>query len=452
MALNIQDARILIKRSTNTGEVPTVAPSNDHTDGTWDALDIYTGELFLNVQDSKAWFRSNTGIIELATLNGPTDAFVNGGNAYGADAIFGLTDSWTVKFIANNSQVFSYDANHIYIGQGTVKTGDFRFLNSTNNNYVELKAGVTTASYALTLPTAQGGADTYLKNDGSGNLSWATVTGGGGGLLFGNTSGTDTYTVTIAGVTGYNDGDAYLISFSNGNTVAGPTLNINGLGAVTLYRNNDGQLLGGDIQDNGTMLCVYDSGSSVFQCIGTSPNTLFAYVTNGDSSTITKGQPVYAFSGTGDRMVVKLANNTSDATSARTIGLVYSTSIAANQKGLIIIEGLLDGLSTLPTSTWADGDIVYLGATAGAITKTKPYAPNHMVYLGTVTTASAGSAGRMYVKIQNGYELEEIHDVDLITTPPVNGDILEYNGTLWKNQPTDLDYLLAYSFRSTYNY
>lgn len=448
MALNIQDARILIKRSTNTGEVPTAAPSNDHTDGTWDALDIYTGELFLNVADSRAWFRSNTAIIELATLNGPTDAFVNGGNAFGSTAVFGLSDDNQVDFKANNVTVFSYDKNGV-----TLKTAKpIYFQDNGGTNTVDISAPTTlSGSYSLNLPTAQGGANTYLKNDGSGNLSWAAASGGGG-LLFGNTSGTDTYTVTIAGVTGYNDGDAYLISFSNGNTVAAPTLNINGLGAVTLYRNNDGQLLGGDIQDNGTMLCVYDSGSSVFQCIGTSPNTLFAYVTNGDSSTITKGQPVYAFSGTGDRMVVKLANNTSDATSARTIGLVYSTSIAANQKGLIIIEGLLDGLSTLPTSTWSDGDVVYLGATAGAITKTKPYAPNHMVYLGTVTTASAGSAGRMYVKIQNGYELEEIHDVDLITTPPVNGDILEYNGTLWKNQPTDLDYLLAYSFRSTYNY
>jgi len=431
MALNIQDARILIKRSTNTGEVPTAAPSNDHTDGTWDALDIYTGELFLNVQDSRAWFRSNTAIIELATLNGPTDAFVNGGNAFGATAVFGLSDDNQVDFKANNVTVFSYDKNGV-----TLKTAKpIYFQDNGGTNTVDISAPTTlSGSYSLNLPTAQGSADTYLKNDGSGNLSWAAASGGGG-LLFGNTSGTDNYTVTIAGVTGYNDGDAYLISFSNGNTVAAPTLNINGLGAVTLYRNNDGQLIGGDIQANGTMLCVYDSGSSVFQCIGTSPNTLFAYVTNGDSSTITKGQPVYAFSGTGDRMVVKLANNTSDATSARTIGLVYSTSIAANQKGLIIIEGLLDGLSTLPTSTWADGDVVYLGATAGAITKTKPYAPNHMVYLGTVTTASAGSAGRMYVKIQNGYELEEIHDVDLISTAPVADDVLRYDGTLWKADP-----------------
>ena len=146
--------------------------------------------------------------------------------------------------------------------------------------------------------------------------------------------------------------------------------------------------------------------------------------------------PVYAFSGTGDRMTVKRANNTTDATSAQTVGLVLSTSIGANQKGLIMMQGLLDGLSILPTSTFADGDPVYLGATAGTITNVKPYAPNHLVYLGVVTTASNGSAGRMYVRIQNGYELSEIHDVDLISNAPTNNQALIYESStdLWKNK------------------
>jgi hypothetical protein len=67
---------------------------------------------------------------------------------------------------------------------------------------------------------------------------------------------------------------------------------------------------------------------------------LFAYVVNADSVTINRGQPVYAFGSTGNRMSVKLANNQSDLTSAQTYGLVYSTSIAANQKGIIIIQGV----------------------------------------------------------------------------------------------------------------
>lgn len=274
------------------------------------------------------------------------------------------------------------------------------------------------------------------------NVDGTTITGDGtsgnplvahGGILKGTTSGTDTFTTTITGVAAYTDGDAYLIRFTNGNTT-GCTLNINSLGAKTLYRNNDGALIGGDIISGAEMFCVYNSTLNGFQVIGTSPNTLLAYVTNDDSVTITKGQPVYAFSGTGDRLTVKRAYNTTDATSAQTVGLVLSTSIAANQKGFIIVNGLLDGLNILPTSTWSDGDPVYLGATAGTITNVKPSAPNHLVYLGFVTTASNGSAGRMYVRVQNGYELDEIHDVKIAT--PLNNEGIFYNTSsgLWENK------------------
>ena len=240
-----------------------------------------------------------------------------------------------------------------------------------------------------------------------GTLSSSVV----GGILHGTATGTDTYAVTITGATAYADGDSYLVRFTNGNTT-GCTLNINSQGAVTLYRNNDGALIGGDIVAGGEMLCVYNSTLGGFQAIGTAPNTLLGYVTNAESITITKGQPVYAYSGTGDRMTVKLAYNTTDATSAQTVGLVFSTSIAAGQKGLIMMQGLLDNLDIVkPINGWADGDAVYLGATAGTITKTKQYAPNHLVYLGFVTTASAGNAGRIYVRVQNGFELDELHNV-----------------------------------------
>jgi hypothetical protein len=235
-----------------------------------------------------------------------------------------------------------------------------------------------------------------------------------------------------------------LVRFTNGNTT-GCTLNINSIGAKTLYRNNDGALIGGDIISGAEMLCIYNSTLDGFQTIGAAPNTLIAYVTNAESITITKGQAVYAYGGTGDRMTVKLAYNTSDATSAQTVGIVASTSIDANQKGLIMVQGILDGLSILkPADGWADGNPVYLGATAGSITKTKPSAPNHLVYLGVVTTASSGSAGRMYVRVQNGYELGELHDVSL-TVPPANNDGLFYESStsLWKNK--SIDTILGYT-------
>lgn len=265
-----------------------------------------------------------------------------------------------------------------------------------------------------------------------------------GGIPKATAVGTDIYTATVASVVAYIDGDAYLVRFTNGNTT-GCTLNINSLGAVPLFRNNDGALLGGDITTGAEMLCVYNLIDNNFQVIGTSPNSLFAYVTNDDSVTITKGQPVYAFSGTGDRMTVKRASNIGDATSAQTVGLVLSTSIAKGQKGIIIIQGLLDGLSILPLSTYADGQAIYLGSTSGSITNIKPYAPNHLVYLGVITTASNGSAGRLYVRVQNGYELDELHDVQ--AQSPTLKDTLYYDNTVsppqWKT--SSISTILGYT-------
>lgn len=61
-----QDSRILIKRSTTTGVVPTVPSSNDHTDGTWLATDIYKGELFFNQADGIMFIRDDSGIITVS--------------------------------------------------------------------------------------------------------------------------------------------------------------------------------------------------------------------------------------------------------------------------------------------------------------------------------------------------------------------------------------------------
>lgn len=327
------------------------------------------------------------------------------------------------EVISSGSASFSQFTDIIARLGYTTLTQTFQFAADATGLYVK------TPNVAAT--TATVGQVLTLQNATTGEAEWADATGG---IPFGTASGTDTYTVTITGVSSYVDGDAYLIRFTNGNTDAA-TLNINGLGAISLNRNNDGPMIGGDIWDGAEMLCVYNSTLSVFQCIGSSPNSLFAYVTNDQGSTITKGQAVYAFSGTGNRMTVKLARADSDATSAQTVGVVYSASIAANQKGIIMIQGYLTGLSLFPTATWSDGDPIYLSpTTAGAFTKTKPYAPNHLVYCGVLATASNGSAGRMYVRIQNGYELDELHNVQ--AQSPTYKDTLWYDNTVspaqWK--------------------
>ncbi len=155
---------------------------------------------------------------------------------------------------------------------------------------------------------------------------------------------------------------------------------------------------------------------------------MVAYVTNADSVTITRGQPVYLYAATGNRASVKLAANTGDSTSAKTLGLAMQ-NIAPNGAGFVMTQGVLDKIDT---SAFAEGVTLYLGATAGTLTSTKPKAPNHLVYIGVVERSNAGN-GQIYVKPQNGYELDEIHDVQI--NSPVNGQTIVYDQStsLWKN-------------------
>lgn len=65
-------------------------------------------------------------------------------------------------------------------GNNTPLTGNLSFYNSGNANAVSIVPGATSASYTLTLPTAQGAAGTVLTNNGSGTLTWVGGTGGSG--------------------------------------------------------------------------------------------------------------------------------------------------------------------------------------------------------------------------------------------------------------------------------
>jgi hypothetical protein len=146
---------------------------------------------------------------------------------------------------------------------------------------------------------------------------------------------------------------------------------------------------------------------------------------------IAKGQAVYVSSADGTNMVVSKASNTSESTSSKTMGLLQ-TGGNTNAQVNVVTEGLLAGLNT---STAVIGDPVWLGTAGNLIygLTNKPYAPAHLVFIGIVTRVNSND-GEIFVKCQNGFELKEIHDVDLITTTPINGHLLGYNGTLWVNK------------------
>lgn len=151
---------------------------------------------------------------------------------------------------------------------------------------------------------------------------------------------------------------------------------------------------------------------------------------------LTKGQAVYVSSADGTNMIVSKANNSGESTSSKTMGLIDST-VAVNAHAYVITEGLLAGLDT---STASVGDPVWLGTSGNLIygLSNKPIAPAHLVFVGIVTRSN-NINGEIFVRVQNGFELDELHNVLIGTgysSTPSNDDLLAFDTAsgLWKNQ------------------
>jgi nitrogen fixation protein len=156
-------------------------------------------------------------------------------------------------------------------------------------------------------------------------------------------------------------------------------------------------------------------------------------------TTLTKAnyQVVRISGAQGQRLAVNLAQANNDLNSADTLGVVTET-INANQEGFILTVGQLEGINTtgsLQGETWADGDVLYLSpTTAGRMTNIKPNgSTGHIVIIGYVEYAHANN-GKIYVKIMNGWELDELHNVYISSV--ANNQILSYDSaaSLWKNK------------------
>ena len=161
---------------------------------------------------------------------------------------------------------------------------------------------------------------------------------------------------------------------------------------------------------------------------GSTSRSLVVSVRNQSGGTMVAGTVVYINGATGNLPTIAKALATSDATSAQTIGLVQ-TSIANNGTGLVVVRGIL---SNLNTSALTEGQQLYLSpTTAGTYTTTKQYAPNHLVYVGIVTRAHP-TQGSIEVAVQNGFEMDELHNVS--AQSPANGDTLRWNSatSLWE--------------------
>lgn len=164
------------------------------------------------------------------------------------------------------------------------------------------------------------------------------------------------------------------------------------------------------------------------------------YVKNSSHTTLNKGQVVYINGADGTNPTIALAVASGESGSSKTLGFLKQT-LAQGEFGYVVTEGELGGLNTNAANT--DGDTVWLSPTTpGDVVyglANKPSAPNHMVFLGYVVRKNANN-GRIFVKVQNGFELEELHNV--VAKNPNDGDIIRYNSAsgLWQTQALPAGY------------
>ena len=145
MAKIEQFSRLINHRLSTAGQTFTIPVSNDHTDETWLSTDLYIGEIGVNVTDDKAYFRSNNGIIQLAT-----------GTSSGSTA--------------STANVFVFNSPNIVIGTTysadaiTPRSGYYTNLGSSTLRFKDLFLGGSSTNLA----TINANSGLYLKEASNG--------------------------------------------------------------------------------------------------------------------------------------------------------------------------------------------------------------------------------------------------------------------------------------------
>jgi len=213
--------------------------------------------------------------------------------------------------------------------------------------------------------------------------------------------------VNAAGTALISDPQLMNVDFSTSNVAAGA------VGRLT-WNDTDGTL------DLGL------KGGNVTLQIGQEQNVR---IYNETASGFTDMQVVRVTGSSGTRLTADLAQANAENTSASTLAIMTEPA-ASHAEGFATTFGLIRQVNT---SAFSEGATLYLSpSTAGGITTTRPTAPNHTVILGWCVRSHA-TQGQIYVNINNGYELEELHDV--LITSVANNNMLRYNSSsgVWQN-------------------
>lgn len=310
------------------------------------------------------------------------------------------------------------------IGQYEIamNTADKKIFTSDGTNIIQIASGTISGlgDVNITSP-ANGQSLSYNSSTGK----WVNSNAGTGDVV-GPASSTDNAVVRFDGTTGkLIQGSPVTISDTGAISGAESISNIDFVQFDTTVAPVEGIAKLQWDDGNGTLQFGLKGGNVNLQ-VG---QEIVARVYNDSGVALTDGQIVYISGSQGNRIAVKLAKADSEATSAGTLGMV-TESIAIGAEGFITMTGTVNKLNTTGLTA---GALVYLSATtAGGYTTTAPTAPNHRVILGYVERVD-NLVGSIYIKVDNGYELDELHNVSIVTAASGNTLIYDAVAGVWEN-------------------
>lgn len=304
-----------------------------------------------------------------------------------------------------------------------------------------LKANGTTAfSTVATIPNTDiSGLGTMSTQDANnvaitgGSIAVGTLkTTGLTGYLYGNDTNAVTASTTIpnTAITGLGT-----MSIQNASSVAitgGTATGLTNLGADYLQLNVSagatyayGKLYW---SSTGTLNVGLDGGASLVMPVGE-----VVYTYGKASSAISIGQVIIKTGVVGASGVIQFGPSTAGLTDGNAIVGIACEPIASGSFGRVVVQGVVRGFNL---SAYNNNDTLwYDPAGGGALTATKPSAPNLKAEVGIVINNGSGGSGSMYVSLFPGSQLGGTDQNVQITGTPSDGSLLQYDSALqyWKN-------------------
>lgn len=327
-----------------------------------------TGEfLTTGAADNRYALQSNTGVF---VTTGQTGQFVTGSVVRPSETGQFVSTSETGNFAVNSQVVF-------ITGNQDVSGVKSFYSRPTVNGTGVLLSGEATAANTGELT----GIFYPLNSNPSGYITGVDLS-------------SYATTVYVTGISGHLQTQITSLNDQTGNYVTGSVVRPSETG-VFITTGQTGQF-------------YPISNPSGFLVSGSPVDLVHLYAKNDQGSTIYRGQPVFINGANGANPLIKLASNTGESTSSKTIGLL-AQDLLVNEFGYVVTEGALEGFNT---SSGNAGDPMWLGTSGNIIygLANKPYGNNHLVYLGVVLRSNNDN-GKVYVKVQNGFEIDELHKV-----------------------------------------